>query len=121
MPDDKETALAAKQIQDSIIEEFHAIREKLSFGQLLLIGAAGLITVVSAILACSALYAAISAASGGAGAAVGLLPYLKCLLGAIALVIGVVLLIVRYVNVNGEDKKIEGKQAALDALKKKAG
>lgn len=121
MPDDLENAKAAKKIQDSLIEEFKAIRDKLSFGQLLLIGAGALITVVSAFLACSALYAAISAASGGTGAAVGFLPYLKCLLGAIALVIAVVMLIIRYVDVYDEDKKIEGKLQALEALKNQAG
>lgn len=116
MPDELEKARRAKAIQDSIIEEFSAIRDKLSFGQLMAIGAATLITVVTTILACSALYAALTAATGGAGAAPGLVAYLKCLLAAIALILGAVMLILRYIDVNGEDKKIEGKQAALKAL-----
>jgi hypothetical protein len=104
-------------IQNSIIEEYKAIPGKLPWWHGVLLGALSLFGFIGALIACGSMGAACTGVTGGAGIAACIWAVVKCILAAVALLIGLIRLAMEAMGYHQELGRIEGKQKALESLR----
>ena len=118
MPVSEAEVADIERITSNIEIELRAMLDKLSWWKLALIGLSAALAIFAALATCTSLAAAITTASGGTGAPVAVMAYIKCILAALGLIAAFLATVLKLISVGSEGAVILGKVKAQQEVLK---